>query len=445
MIGDIVRRYASLPVPRYTSYPTAAEFSSAVTAADHARWLRRMDSDAPVSIYLHVPYCSAICHYCGCHAKMAVRSSVIDNYRMALEAEIALVAETLPTQLRIGRLHWGGGTPSILGADGLSAVLDALSNRFSFEEDYEHAIELDPRHVDIELAAHLAACGVNRASLGVQDVDPDVQKAIGRIQPIEIVETAFEHLRTSGIDRINVDLIYGLPRQTVQSLTRTCATVGALGPDRIACYGYAHLPDRRANQRLINAAELPGGDERFEQSQVVAECFTDMGYTPIGTDHFARPDDRLAQAARAGKLRRNFQGYTDDDSQVLLAFGASAISRLPDGFVQNTADNRIYCSKLAKGELASMRGFGVDAAEWRRARIIEQLMCNFEVDLDTFDPQGNFSDELALLRPLAADGLLVLDNRKVRMTALGRPIVRVAAAVFDQFRRDGGGGFSPAV
>ncbi len=445
MIGDIVRRYASLPVPRYTSYPTAAEFSSDVNATDHMRWLRRMEDTSPVSIYLHVPYCGAICHYCGCHAKLALRRDVIDAYRAALEAEIALVAKTLPVQLRIGRLHWGGGTPTILGEAGLSSVLGVLGQHFSFEEDFEHAIELDPRSVDADLARHLAACGINRVSLGVQDIDPDVQAAIGRVQPIQIVEGAFANLRGSGIDRINVDLIYGLPRQTVSSLTRTCATIGAIRPDRIACYGYAHLPARRANQRLINEAELPNAEDRFDQSQIVSECFTDLGYTPIGTDHFARPEDRLAQAARSGRLRRNFQGYTDDDSQVLLGFGASAISRLPDGFVQNTSDNRIYGTKLARRELASMRGFKVDAGEWRRARIIEQLMCNFEVDLDTLDPQGNFSDELALLRPLAADGLLVLDNRKVRMTALGRPIVRVAAAVFDQFRRDGGGGFSPAI
>lgn len=445
MIGDIVRRYAALPVPRYTSYPTAAEFSPAVTMADHARWLHRVEDDAPISIYLHVPYCSAICHYCGCHAKMAVRDEVIDSYRVALETELALVAELLPGRLRIGRLHWGGGTPSILGADGISSVMDVLHRNFTFASGFEHAIELDPRHVGSELARHLADCGINRASLGVQDVDPTVQTAIGREQPVEVVQAAFDHLRQFGIDRINVDLIYGLPRQTARSLIRTCTTVGAMGPSRIACYGYAHLPDRRANQRRIDAAQLPTADERFEQSQAVAGCFAGMGYSPIGTDHFALPDDRLARAARAGRLRRNFQGYTDDDSEVVLAFGASAISRLPDGFVQNTADNGLYRSRIGRRELASVRGTCVTARGWRRARIIEQLMCNFEVDLDVFDPQGSFADEWVLLRPLAADGLVVLDNRKVRMTALGKPIVRVAAAVFDQFRRDGSGGFSPAI
>lgn len=445
MISDVIQRYASLPVPRYTSYPTAAEFSPEITELDHLRWLRRMEADDPVSVYLHVPYCSAICHYCGCHAKMAIRPAVIDAYRRSLEAEITLTAEALCTPVHIDRLHWGGGTPSLLGAEGLRSVRDTLRRRFIFNPGHEHAIELDPRHVTAALADELAALGITRASLGVQDVEPEVQEAIGRIQPVETVAAAMGHLRASGITQISVDLIYGLPKQTTASLARTCAVIADLEPDRIACYGYAHLPARRANQRLIDAQQLPNSAERFAQASVVGECLAASGYVTIGTDHYAHPFDRLAIAARAGRLRRNFQGYTDDTSQVLLGFGASAISRLPDGFVQNTTDKRLYADRITAGLLPTARGCHVSEGEWTRARIIEELMCNFRVDLDMFDPTGSFSDELALLRPLAADGLLVIDNRRIRMTDLGRPVVRVAAAIFDQHRTEGSGGFSQAV
>jgi oxygen-independent coproporphyrinogen-3 oxidase len=442
---DVVRRYAAMPVPRYTSYPTAAEFTAAVGPEDHAMWLRRLDPRESVSLYLHVPYCRTLCHYCGCHTKMAVRDHVIRTYREALEAEIGLVAGRLPGRIRAARLAWGGGTPSILGVEGWASVLAVLRRHFDVEPGHEHAIELDPRHVDMELAQSLAEARVNRVSLGVQDLDPRVQEAIGRIQPVETVRRAVDLLRVAGMNSINFDLIYGLPHQTVESIRATCAAVAAMSPDRIAFYGYAHLPGRRANQRLIDAAALPGVTERYEQARAIGEFFENQGFVPVGIDHFAAPHDRLARAAQGGALHRNFQGYTDDDRPILIGFGASAVSRLPDGFVQNIADNPRYCRSIAAGDLATARGWGFCEDDRARARIIEALMCNFQVDLAAADPGHDYADELALLRPLAADGMLEIKGGTIRMTGRGRQIVRVVAAVFDRFRAQEETGFSLAV
>lgn len=447
--ADLLRRYAALPVPRYTSYPTAAEFADMTGAQEQARWLGRLDPREPVSVYLHVPYCRQLCHYCGCHAKPTGRDDVIDRYRAALEAEIGLVGRLLPAGVRIARLHWGGGTPSILGIGGLSAVLEALGRHFAFEPGFEHAIELDPRHLGAGMARGLAGLGVNRASLGVQDLDPKVQAAIGRMQAPETVAAAVGDLRAAGIDRINFDLIYGLPYQTIGSVRENCRAVAEWEPDRIACYGYAHLPRRRANQRLIDEAALPGPEQRFAQARAVAETLTAQGYEPVGIDHFAKPGDPLALAARAGRLHRNFQGYTDDDRPVLLGFGASSISRLPDGYVQNKADIPGYCAMVEEGALAAVRGIRLREADRRRAGIIERLMCDFRIDLKEAGPSGDatedYADELALLRPLAAEGMIVLKGTEIVLTEAGLPFVRIVASVFDQFRREETKGFSAAV
>ena len=441
----VVQRYARLAVPRYTSYPTAAEFSAAVTAEDHARWLARITPGQRVSVYLHVPYCRDLCFYCGCHTKIARRDDVIDAYRQALETEIETVSRHFGGRPTMARLHWGGGTPSILGAAGMKSVLDVLHSHFDIDQNVEHAVELDPRSVTPDLAEALGAMGVNRASLGVQDTDPQVQIAIGRVQPIEMVRAAVSHLRAAGIERLNFDLIYGLPLQTVSSLRQTCAEVAKLGPDRIACYGYAHMPDRRANQRLIDSATLPNSAERIEQAALVTSELTGSGYEPIGLDHFARADDKLAHASRAGRLHRNFQGYTDDDCPMLIGFGASAISRLDEGYIQNLADNPGYCRTVGEGRLASVRGCRMDDDDQRRADIIETLMCNFKVDLAMVAADQDFTEELASLQPMIVDGLVHVQGSLVEMTERGRSVVRVVAAIFDRYRWDTASRFSLAV
>ncbi|MGE9008596.1 oxygen-independent coproporphyrinogen III oxidase [Leptospira interrogans] len=444
-MNDIVRRYARMQVPRYTSYPTAAEFSPAVGCADQRRWLRDVDMAEAVSVYVHVPYCRELCLYCGCNAKKALRDDVIGAYRTALEREIALVSDNLPASLRIARLHWGGGTPSILGAEGLASVMAVLRRHFVLEPGFEHAIELDPRHVTSLLAASLNALDVNRASLGVQDVNPRVQAAIGRWQPMQDVAAAVLRLRAAGIANLNFDLIYGLPLQTVTSLRKTCEIVAMLSPDRIACYGYAHMPRLKANQRLIDEETLPGAEDRIDQAAAIAEELQRDGFVKIGIDHFARPDDALARAAMSGRLHRNFQGYTDDSKETLIGFGASSISRFRDGYVQNISDVPSYVRAITDGRLAAARGCRLDAAEKQRARTIESLMCAFQADLDVTAPDMEFAEELSLLQPLVQDGLVRVEGRIVTATDTGRQVVRVIAAVFDPYTRADAERFSKAV
>lgn len=440
-----VRRLATLQVPRYTSYPTAAEFAPLSSGDDHRRWLSQLDGREAISLYLHVPYCRDICLYCGCHTKKTNREDTVEGYREALEREIRLVAGQFTARIPVARLHWGGGTPSILGGDGLASVIAVLREHFDFEPGFEHAIELDPRYVTPALAAALASLGVNRASLGVQDVNPAVQAAIGRLQPLSMVQGAVAALRGAGISHLNFDLIYGLPLQSVESLRKTCATVIALNPDRIAYYGYAHLPERKANQRRIDAATLPDADARFDQAQAIAEEFQRHGYVKIGIDHFARPDDPLAVAAAEGRLHRNFQGYTDDDRNILVAFGASAISEFHDGYVQNIVDVPTYVRTVNAGTIPSARGCRIDAVDRTRARIIESLLCQFRADLAALAPGEDFSEEFALLRPYIADGLARIDGAVVEVTPAGRTVARVIASVFDLYLRQRTGRFSVAV
>ncbi|CZT36956.1 oxygen-independent coproporphyrinogen III oxidase [Rhizobium sp. 9140] len=443
MSTDLLGRLARVQVPRYTSYPTAADFTPAVGPAEQASWLRQLpEEEEAVSVYLHVPYCREICYYCGCHAKAVRKEQPVEDYRRALEAEIALVATHLPARRKIARIAWGGGTPSILELAGLSSVIDVLKTHFDLEPGHEHAIELDPRVIDETFVEGLARLGVNRASLGVQDLDPDVQAAIGRVQPGETVAAAVRHLRNAGIGSINFDLIYGLPHQTEESLRATCHAVSALRPDRIAVYGYAHMPARRGNQRLIDAASLPDPEARLRQAGVVAQVFLDAGYVPIGIDHFARPDDSLAIAAGEKRLHRNFQGYTDDDRQTLLGFGCSSISRFSQGYVQSVTGIAPYKRAIADGRLPAARGHAFADEDCARADIIEALMCAFRVDLGS---AARYADELALLRPYAAQGLIQMSSNVIAMTDKGRPFVRLIAAVFDSFRDAGPDGFSPSV
>lgn len=424
--------YAQLNVPRYTSYPTAASFANDVSAAEQQAWLQALPPRGSISIYLHVPYCREICYYCGCNTKAARRTDVVAQYRAALESEIDRAGYLVAQPAKVSRIHWGGGTPSILGTDGLGSVLSVLRRHFDLSDLREHAIELDPRFVTRDLASGLVALGVTRVSLGIQDIDPNVQVAIGRIQPLSVVQQAVAHLRAAGLQQINFDLIYGLPGQSVASLRATCDAVAELSPNRIAYFGYAHVPNMRANQRLIDSAKLPQTEDRLAQIRTLCEAMERNGYVKIGIDHFARGDDPLAQAGRAGKLRRNFQGYTDDSETVLLGFGASSISRFPQGYLQNISDPLRYVAAIENGLLPAARGIRLSERDWTRARIIEALMCDFRVDLASVAPGEIFADELEMLKPLARDGLVRISGNVVSATDGGRALIRVVAAVFDE-------------
>jgi oxygen-independent coproporphyrinogen-3 oxidase len=335
-------------------------------------------------------------------------------------------------------LHWGGGTPSMLGAGCLVRVFAAIAEVLDLAADHEHAIELDPRYVTGALARALAGIGVNRASLGVQDFSSDVQQAIGRVQPFKSVWQAVLTLRNTGIERINVDLMYGLPRQSIDDVRRSAALAVSLQPQRLAYFGYAHVPWLKPHQRLIEEKLLPDALLRMKQAQAGRETLLDAGYVAIGLDHFARPDDALAEVARAGRLRRNFQGYTTDQAHALIGLGASAIGRLAQGFVQNAPDVAGYARAVSSGSLATVRGIALSPEDRLRSHIIERIMCDFAVDLNELranDMSGSdFDAEFKAITPLAAEGLVHLDGKRIVLTETGRPFVRIVASAFDAYR-----------
>jgi oxygen-independent coproporphyrinogen-3 oxidase len=425
-------------VPRYTSYPTAPNFSPAVDASIYRAWLGALPADAALSLYLHVPYCRELCHYCGCHTKATMRHEPIKAYARGLAEEIALIARHAGRH-KVTHLHWGGGTPSILGLELLTFITGELGCHFDLSAVREHAIELDPRYLTAQLAQALRQIGVNRASLGVQDFSPHVQQAAGRLQPFETVRDAVDTLREFGIDRINLDLMYGLPRQTVADVRQTAALAHELKPQRLAVFGYAHVPWFRPQQRLIDQTDLPSSRQRLAQAEAAHETLLQFGYLAVGLDHYVRPDDRLAAGPKTGRMQRNFQGYTDDDADALVGLGASAISRLPQGFAQNATAVENYARAIAGGRLATAKGIALSADDRIRGRIIERLMCDMEVDLAAVEEapglaaDADYTDELASLRPFEENGSVLIDGHRIRITEKGRPYMRLVASTFDSY------------
>jgi oxygen-independent coproporphyrinogen III oxidase len=423
-------------VPRYTSYPTAPNFSAAVGANVYRSWLAGLPGAATLSLYLHVPFCRELCHYCGCHTKATLRDEPVEAYAQRLVEEIALVASHAGRR-KVAHIHWGGGTPSILDADLLKFITDELAHRFDLSAMREHAIELDPRYLTRPLLQALRDIGVNRASLGVQDFSAHVQQAAGRIQPFDTVKAAADMLHEFGIDRINIDLMYGLPKQTAADVRRTATLAHALKPQRVAVFGYAHVPWFRPQQRLIEQSDLPTSPERLAQAEAAHETLVQFGYQPIGLDHYAKPGDQLA--AKSGRLQRNFQGYTDDDADALVGLGTSAISRLPQGFAQNSPAVGNYSRAIAEGKLATVKGIVLSDDDRLRGTIIERLMCDMAVDLDAiaaesgFEIATNFSNELDSLRPYQENGSVTIEGKRIRITEQGRPYMRLVASAFDTY------------
>lgn len=422
---DTFARYAAMRVPRYTSYPTAPQFTPATGAAAYRTWLRQVPGATRASVYLHIPFCRAMCWYCGCHTSVTRRAEPVERYVDALCREIALVADALPARLNIGHLHWGGGSPTLLGPAAISRIDSVLRSVFDVDGTAEHAVEVDPRTLTSEGAAAFAAAGVNRASLGVQSLDPRVQAAINRVQSFDTTAQAAAMLRRVGIAALNFDLIYGLPFETAQSCAATIEQALTLRPDRVAVFGYAHVPSFKPHQRKIDEGALPAPAERQAQSEAIARSLLSAGYRQIGLDHFALPSDSIAQAAERGRLYRNFQGYTVDSCSTMIGLGASAIGRFPGGFVQNATRIPDYEKRVADGLLATARGCPVSAEDQRRSAIIEQLMCNFRADLGGIEPAG--------LAALEADGLITRTDGGLEIREDARPLVRAVAAVFDSY------------
>jgi oxygen-independent coproporphyrinogen-3 oxidase len=436
-------------VPRYTSYPTAPHFAASIGADTYASWLGDLSKSDTLSLYLHVPFCEKICLYCGCHTKAVRRFEPIDAYVERLSQEIDLVADRAGCR-RIVHLHWGGGTPSILGATRLRNLVAQLDVRFDLSALREHAFELDPRYVTKELAAVLADIGVTRASLGVQDLSAHVQNAIGRVQPFSVVQRAVDTLREANINEINIDLMYGLPNQSVHDIERTVTLVHELKPQRLAVFGYAHVPWFKRHQKLLDESSLPAPAARLNQAMAAHETLISLGYKPIGLDHYTVPADSLAVAARKRVLRRNFQGYTTDDASALIGIGTSAIGQLPQGYVQNASDTPGYSRAVMSNRFATVRGFALSATDRVRGRIIEELMCHLECDigvlLDEYNHgQESFEPELEALSPFVADGFVRIEGNRVVVDDRGRPYLRLIAATFDGYLADSHARHSVAV
>lgn len=437
MKPEAISQYAGRQVPRYTSYPTAPHFSRGVDENVYRQWLGAIPSGTDLSLYLHVPFCRSMCWYCACHTTVTARAAPISRYLAALEQEIDLVAAALPGPMPVRQIHFGGGSPTLMSPAELRDLLARLRTRFRVRDDAELAIEIDPRTLEAPMIAALAQGGINRVSIGVQSFDPVVQRAINRTQSFEMTEAAVEGLRWHGIEGINFDLIYGLPGQTISSCLDTVDRAVSLKPDRIAIFGYAHVPSFKLHQRRIDEAALPGGSARLEQSRMMADALIQAGYVQIGLDHFARPEDSLSAAAESGTLHRNFQGYTTDECPALIGLGSSSIGRLDEGYVQNVVLISEYQKRVMAGRLPVLRGIAVSADDKLRAAVIERLMCDHKVDLEEVCAQfGADAAEFAglpALGALAADGLIERQGSLIKVTPEARQLVRSVAAAFDSY------------
>ncbi|WP_084398028.1 oxygen-independent coproporphyrinogen III oxidase [Henriciella aquimarina] len=430
--------FAQAAVPRYTSYPTAVQFHNGVAAAEASDWAGMVRPGKPISVYVHVPFCEQLCWYCGCHTSVPNGYERISRYVDFLHQEVDLWSRQLGAHGGVKHLHFGGGSPNALSASDFVGLVNHIEAAFTLRPDAEIAVEIDPRALTPERIAALAISGVSRASLGVQTLAPHVQKAINRVQPQEMIETTLEDLRKAGIGAINMDLMYGLPQQTVEDVVEAARFAASMGTDRVAVFGYAHVPWFAKHQRAIEAETLPGLVERFHQAEAVGATLMAAGYSAIGLDHFARPGDEMAVAAKAGRLRRNFQGYTTDPCETLIGLGQSSISAFHEGYVQNTKDRRAWEAAIASGALPSERGIDLVGEDRLHARAIEMLMCNLAVDAAAVCREMGVSEDrldasLERARLLEAAGLCVIRGRQLEIPEEARALMRTVARCFDAY------------
>ncbi|MGA1325373.1 MAG: oxygen-independent coproporphyrinogen III oxidase [Rubrivivax sp.] len=443
---DLLRRM-DVPGPRYTSYPTADRFVDAFGPEDYRTALRErvhglhVGGPAALSLYVHIPFCESVCYYCACNKVVTRHHAKGPAYLDLLEQEVRLHVAELGTQQVVSQLHLGGGTPTFLSDEELSRLMGGLRRSFRFEPGAEVSIEVDPRTVTPERLQALATLGFNRISFGIQDVDPDVQRAIHRVQPFDNVRDLMHAARAIGFQSINADLIYGLPRQTAASFEHTVRQVASLRPDRIALYAYAHLPARFMPQRRIASSDLPSGEARLKMLSQAMSGFMGQGYTYIGMDHFAVPSDALAVAKRQGRLHRNFQGYSTQPDCDLLGLGVSAIGRIGPCYSQNARTVQEYEAALRQGQFPTQRGLRATRDDLVRRAVIMSIMCQGRVDFEALgaahliDARDYFARELEDLRPYVLEGLVTVDNDCIEVTPLGWFFVRGLAMVFDQHLR----------
>lgn len=436
MHSELARRHGLDRLPRYTSYPTAPHFASSIGEAEYKRWLGTMDLRQSASLYVHVPFCRSMCWYCGCHTSVTKHDDPIAIYIAGLMTEAQLVADAIGEKLPLAHIHFGGGTPTIMAPETFAELMSALRRAYLVRPDAEIAVEIDPRTLTEPMTETLGACGINRASLGVQSFDPAVQRAINRLQSFDQTAASVDRLRDAGITKLNFDLLYGLPLQTVESCLDTVARCIELRPDRFSVFGYAHIPSFKKHQRKIDEATLPDSVERHRQSESIAEALIDAGYVRIGFDHFALADDNLAVAKQRGTLRRNFQGYTDDAAEALVGLGASSIGRMHQGYVQNVVATREYLARIAENRLATTRGYAFTQDDRFRADIIERIMCEMTVDLSQVAQKHGRTSDMAIvdrsrLESLIADGAATMIGDRISVSDGAEFLVRSVASTFD--------------
>lgn len=424
-------------VPRYTSYPTAPQFKPGLGAQTFAGWIDAITPGARVSLYLHVPFCRRLCWFCACRTQGTRSDAPVLAYVETLMAELELLRAALPEGVTLSRLHWGGGTPTLLPAAQIRALAARVFDVVPLGAGAEFSVEIDPNEIDAQRLDALAEAGMNRASIGVQDFDPQIQAVIGRDQSFEVTHAAVQDIRARGIDSVNADILYGLPNQTTARMTDSVQKLLTLNPDRVALYGYAHVPWMARRQQMIPSDSLPRPEDRLGLYETARRLFLWDGYEEIGIDHFARPHDGLAQAARSRTLRRNFQGYTDDSAPVLIGLGASSISRFPQGYAQNASGTADWTRAVRAGQFATARGHAFGGDDLLRARIIEMLMCDFATDDGELVARwgGDAAALDALYRPVEARflGFVTRSVEGLRITEAGRPLTRLVAAAFDAY------------
>ena len=438
---DLLRRF-DIPGPRYTSYPTADRFVEAFDAQAFASWLGKRGETVgpkPLSLYVHLPFCNTVCYYCACNKVITRDHGKSVEYLSALRREADLVGALLTGERRVEQLHLGGGTPSFLSNDDLRALMAMLTERFPLAAKGEFSVEVDPRSAPPDKVRVLGELGFNRMSVGVQDFDVNVQRAVNRLQSFECTAATIEAARAAGFRSINLDLIYGLPKQTRETFARTLDKVLAIGPERIALYHYAHLPERFKPQRRISPAELPSSQEKMGIMLDAIERLTDAGYQYIGMDHFAKSDDDLARAQNQGRLHRNFQGYSTRPDCDLVGLGVSAISKIGPTYSQNVRELDEYYDRVNNALLPTARGIVLDRDDLARRAVIMSLMCHFVVSKEAIETahlirfDEYFERELAALEQFVAEGLVELSADWISVTPKGKLLIRAVAMCFDRY------------
>jgi oxygen-independent coproporphyrinogen-3 oxidase len=422
-------------VPRYTSYPPANHFLDGVGQRHQQEWLHSVENGSEVSLYIHIPFCKRLCWFCASRTQGAKTLRPVDAYVAILRQEVRAVRDKLPADIRMSRLHLGGGTPTILSPETMTGLLREVFDAFTRSPDFEFSVEIDPTEAAAPLLATLIDFGLSRASLGVQDFAPEVQAAIGRQQTLEQTKDVIGFLRAGSVDSISLDVLYGLPHQTADSFAQTLDHVIGLGPDRLALYGYAHVPWMSKRQVMINEGDLPDSLSRLALSDRAHDVFTQNGYLPIGMDHFARPGDSLVQAAREGRLHRSFEGYTDDQNATLLGFGASAVSKFRQGYTQNAPATLAYEERIEASGFASHKGHQMCGDDLLMARIIEDLLCRFSFDEKTlkvaFPRHQAFLHGIAVTLMQKFSDVFFISSSGLQLHHDAYPLVRVIAGFID--------------